>query len=96
MVPRPHAGRSTGHSVVIAGVDKVSCIFPLSFYSVLTDIDSGRYIKETIELDRKNFKPVPHVNPFLNDFIDDGAYMDDSGASGGVAQVGLAGLVDIL
>ena len=85
--------------MVIARVGKVSCVFPLSFYSVLTDIDSGRYIEETIELDRKNFKPVPYVNPFLNDFVDDGAYMGDSGVSGGVwlrlAWQG-SGLVNIL
>ena len=38
-----------------------------------------RYIEDTLEQDRAKFKPVPVVNPFLTDFVDETA----GGAGGG-------------
>ena len=70
MVLRPHACRSAWHFVVISRVGKVSHLPP--DISVLADIDCGRYIEETVNRDRAEFKPVPHVNPFLEDFTDQG------------------------
>ena len=31
----------------------------------------GRYIEDTIDRDHATFKPIPHVNPFIEDFADD-------------------------
>ena len=53
----------------------------------------GRYIEESIKLDHTKFKLVPQVNPFLEDFMDQGAHAD-AGESSGVGQLsGLARLV---
>lgn len=96
MVPRPHAARSTGHSVVITRVGKVSRLSPLRLHRVLTGVDAGRYIEETIEMDHKEFKPAPQMNPFLDDFVDEGPGVGGRTSGGIIAQIGLAGLVDHL
>ncbi|KAF8259780.1 hypothetical protein EI94DRAFT_1812783 [Lactarius quietus] len=55
----------------------------------------AKYIEETIKNDREEFKPVPVVNPFLDNFMDPGTYLDAVENGGGLGQPsGLAALVD--
>ncbi len=50
-----------------------------------------RYIEETLKQDRAKFKPVPTVNPFLNDFVAEvtgGGGDDGDGATQAVGAIG--------